>query len=204
VTAAVTNVGEKYTPNLSPDGQHLAFAWNGGAGPQFSLYVRVIGTEESLRLTKQTSIDFNPVWSPDGRYIAFCRVLKGESGIYIIPALGGAERGVRKTLWEEQDFYQVIWSAGFLAWSPDGKLLAFSDRASRNEPFSIFLLSLDSSEVRRLTSPPDSLGDWDPAFSPDGQTIAFLRASQGMAIYTVPVSGGAEQRLFSDATDHWV
>jgi Tol biopolymer transport system component/DNA-binding winged helix-turn-helix (wHTH) protein len=203
VTAAVTNVGEKYTPSLSPDGQHLAFAWNGGAGPLFSLYVRVIGTEESLRLTKQASIDFNPVWSPDGRYIAFCRFLKGESGIYIIPALGGVERRVLKTLWEDKDFYQLIWSAGLLAWSPDGKLLAFSDRASRNEPFSIFLLSLDSSEVRRLTSPLRRWGDHDPAFSPDGRTLAFLRASQGIAIYTVPVSGGAEQRLFSDATDHW-
>jgi DNA-binding winged helix-turn-helix (wHTH) protein/dipeptidyl aminopeptidase/acylaminoacyl peptidase len=203
VTPAVTNVGEKYTPSLSPDGQHLAFAWNGGAGPQFSLYVKLVGTEESLRLTKQASIDFNPVWSPDGRYIAFCRILKGEPGIYIIPALGGAERRVRKTLWEEQEFYQIMRVAGLLSWSPDGKLLAFSDRAPSNEPSSIFLLSLDSLEVRRLTSPLRSWGDLNPEFSPDGQTLAFLRASQGIAIYTVPVSGGAEQRLFSDATDHW-
>jgi DNA-binding winged helix-turn-helix (wHTH) protein len=85
LSPAVTNVGEKYTPSLSPDGQHLAFAWNGGAGPHLSLYVKVVGTEESLRLTKQESIDFNPVWSPDGRYIAFCRIRKGETGIYIIP-----------------------------------------------------------------------------------------------------------------------
>ena len=95
VTPAVTNVGEKYTPSLSPDGQRLAFVWNGGAGPHFNLYVKVVGTEESLRLTKQASLDFNPVWSPDGRYIAFCRILKGATGIYIIPALGGAERRVR-------------------------------------------------------------------------------------------------------------
>src|SRR5258708_602179 len=118
ITPIVTNFGEKHSPSLSPDGQHLAFAWNGGAGPDFSIYVKLVGTEESLRLTNQASIDFNPVWSPDGRYIAFCRVQKGEPGIYIIPALGGAERRVRKTLWEEQDFYQVIWAAGFLAWSP--------------------------------------------------------------------------------------
>ena len=55
VIPVVTNVGEKYTPSLSPDGQHLAFAWNGGAGPHFSLYVKVVGTEESLRLTRKAS-----------------------------------------------------------------------------------------------------------------------------------------------------
>jgi DNA-binding winged helix-turn-helix (wHTH) protein len=105
ITPAVTNVGEKFTPSLSPDGQHLAFAWNGGAGAPFSLYVKVVGAEESLRLTKQASIDFNPVWSPDGRHIAFCRIQKGETGIYVIPALGGTERRVRRTLWEEHESY---------------------------------------------------------------------------------------------------
>jgi Tol biopolymer transport system component/DNA-binding winged helix-turn-helix (wHTH) protein len=205
ITPVVTNVGEKYTPSLSPDGQHLAFAWNGGAGPHFSLYVKTVGTEDSLRLTKQTSsIDFNPVWSPDGRYIAFCRILKGQTGIYIISALGGAERRVRETLWGEQEFYDVLWSAGRLSWSPDGKLLAFSDRASRNEPTSIFLLSLDSMAVRRLTSSLHSSGASNPAFSPDGQTLAFTKVPHAFqSIYTVPVSGGEETRLVSDGTDHW-
>ena len=195
----VTNAGEKYTPSLSPDGQHLAFAWNGGAGPHFSLYVKLVGTEESLRLTRQASIDFNPVWSPDGRYIAFCRILKGGTGIYIIPALGGAERRVRKTLWDDQEFDEVFWFGGHLSWSPDGKLLAYSDRASRGEAASIFLLSLDSLEVRKLTSPTRSSGDFNPEFSPDGQTLAFVRDSQGVqSIYTIPISGGEEQRLTSD------
>jgi Tol biopolymer transport system component/DNA-binding winged helix-turn-helix (wHTH) protein len=205
ITPVVTNVGEKYTPSLSPDGQHLAFAWNGGAGPHFSLYVKTVGTEDSLRLTKQTSsIDFNPVWSPDGRYIAFSRILKGQTGIYIISALGGAERRVRETLWGEQEFYDVLWSAGRLSWSPDGKLLAFSDRASRNEPTSILLLSLDSMAVRRLTSPLHSSGASNPAFSPDGQTLAFTKVPHAFqSIYTVPVSGGEETRLVSDGTDHW-
>jgi DNA-binding winged helix-turn-helix (wHTH) protein len=125
VTPAVTNAGEKYTPSLSPDGRHLAFAWNGGAGPYFSLYVKRVGTEESVRLTKQASIDFNPVWSPDGGSIAFGRILKGETGIYIIPASGGAERRVRKTLWEEHEFYEVFWYLGRLSWHPMGSCLRF-------------------------------------------------------------------------------
>jgi DNA-binding winged helix-turn-helix (wHTH) protein len=41
VIPVVTSVGEKYTPTLSPDGQHLAFVWNGGAGPDFNLHVKV-------------------------------------------------------------------------------------------------------------------------------------------------------------------
>jgi Tol biopolymer transport system component/DNA-binding winged helix-turn-helix (wHTH) protein len=203
VTPAVTNVGEKYTPALSPDGQHLAFAWNGGAGPHSNVYVKVVGTEESLRLTNQASLDFNPVWSPDGRYIAFCRISKDATGIYIIPALGGAERRVRDALWDDREFHEVFWF-GRLSWSPDGKLLAYSDRASRREAASIFLLSLDSLEVRRLTSPLRSRGDYNPEFSPDGHTLAFLRDSQGVqSIYTIPVFGGEEQRLTSDTTQKW-
>ena len=205
VTPAVTNVGAKGTPSLSPDGQHLAFAWNGGAGSHFSIYVKLTGTEELLRLTKPTSIDFNPVWSPDGRYIAFCRLLKGESGIYIIPSLGGAERRVRTALWEEQEYYETLGSAGRLSWSPDGKLLAFSDRPSREEhASSIFLLSLDSLEARRLTWAQGSRQDLDPAFSPDGQILAFSKRTRpGGGIYTMPVSGGEEQRVISDGKDHW-
>ena len=200
VTPAVTNVGEKYTPSLSPDGQHLAFVWNGGTGPHFNLYVKVVGTEESLRLTNQESLDFNPVWSPDGRYIAFCRILKGATGIYVISALGGAERRVRNTLWDDREFDEAF-GFGRLSWSPDGKVLAYSDRASPSEAASIFLLTLDSLEVRRLTSPVRSRGDFNPEFSPDGQTLAFARDSQGVqSIYAILVSGGEEQRLTSDTT----
>jgi eukaryotic-like serine/threonine-protein kinase len=202
VTPAVTNVGEKFTPTLSPDGQHLAFAWNGGDGPHFNLYVKVVGTEELLRLTKHASLEFSPAWSPDGRYIAFCRISKDATGIYIIPALGGAERRVRDTLWDEQEVFEVGFTGtGHLSWSPDGKLLAYSDRRSRSEAASIFLLSLDSLEVRRLTSPLRSKGDFNPEFSPDGNTLAFARSSQGVeSIYAIPVSGGEERRLTSATT----
>jgi Tol biopolymer transport system component/DNA-binding winged helix-turn-helix (wHTH) protein len=204
VTPAVTNIGEKYTPALSPDGQHLAFAWNGGAGAHVNLYVKAVGAEESLRLTKQASIDFNPVWSPDGRYLAFCRILKGATGIYVVPASGGAERMVRNTLWEEREFFEGYWDANRLSWSPDGKLLAYSDLAPHGENVSIFLLSLDSLEVRRLTSPPPSSGDFNGEFSPDGQTLAFARSSSGVgSIYTIPVLGGEEQRLTSGTTFIW-
>jgi Tol biopolymer transport system component/DNA-binding winged helix-turn-helix (wHTH) protein len=203
ISLAVTSVGEKYSPSLSPDGKQLAFSWNGGIGPYFSIYVKLIGTEEPLRLSKQESVDYNPVWSPDGRYIAFCRIQKGKTGIYIVPALGGAERKVRDTHWEEREFYEVFWYFGRLSWSPDGKLLAFSDRTSATEPTSIFLLSLDTRATRRITSP-RLPGDYNPAFSLDGQTLAFNRGSQGVtSIYTLAVAGGEEHRLTTGPQYGW-
>jgi Tol biopolymer transport system component/DNA-binding winged helix-turn-helix (wHTH) protein len=203
ISLAVTSVGEKYSPSLSPGGEQFAFAWNGGNGPYFSIYVKLIGTEEPLRLTKQESVDYNPVWSPDGRYIAFCRIQKGDTGIYIVPALGGAERKVRETHWEEREFYEVFWYFGRLSWSPDGKLLAFSDRTASNGPTSILLLSLDTLAARRLTSP-GIPGDYNPVFSPDGKTLAFNRGSQGVtSIYTLPVAGGEERRLITGSQFGW-
>ena len=62
--------------------------------------------------------------------------------------------------------------------SPDGQTLAFVSLRSR--------------------------GDFNPAFSPDGQTLAFARISHGVqSIYTLPVSGGEEQRLISGGTYNW-
>jgi len=203
LSLAVTSVGEKYSPSLSPDGKQLAFSWNGGSGSYFSIYVKLIGAEGPLRLTKQESVDFNPVWSPDNHYVAFCRIQKGNTGIYIVPVLGGAERKVRDAHWEERDFDQYFWYFGRLSWSPDGRLLAFSDRASSNEATSIYLLSLESLAIRRLTSP-GLPGDYNPAFSPDGQTLAFNRGSQGVtSIYVLPLSGGEERRLASGSQFGW-
>lgn len=110
--------------------------------------------------------------------------------------MGGVERRIRETHWQEDEFYQVFWYFGRLSWSPDGNLVAYSDHTDSNEPASIFLLSLDSSEVRRLTSPRGSVGDYNPAFSPDGRTLAFNRGSQGVtSIYIVRFREGTNSAL---------
>lgn len=154
-------------------------------------------------MTHQEAIDFNPVWSPDGRYLAFCRIQKRQTGIYLVSAIGGAERKIRDTHWEEREFYEVFWYFGRLSWSPDGKTLAFSDRPTSNGPMSISLLSLDTLAVRKLTSP-GLPGDYNPAFSPDGRTLAFNRGSQGVtSIYTMPAEGGEERRLISGSQYGW-
>ncbi len=73
-----------------------------------------------------------------------------------------------------------ILRASSLAWGPDGKELVVTERSSPGDPFALFLLSTESGEKRRLTSPPaKSVGDSGPAFSPDGRSLAFARTISG-------------------------
>ena len=81
---------------FSPDGNQIAFVWNGPQGDNQDIYVKLIDAETPLRLTTNPAEDINPVWSPDGRHIAFLRQSAEGSEFYLIPTLGGAERKLAK------------------------------------------------------------------------------------------------------------
>ena len=177
--------GQKSGPAFSPDGNQIAFAWDGGGEEKPGIFVKPVGTGSLLRLT--SGYDAAPVWSADGRDVGFIRWGQ-ERGIYRISAQGGHE-------------HRLTARAGDFTWSPDGKTLAIADGASPQEALSIFLVSIETGEERRLTTPePASVGDTYPAYSPDGRTIAFIRSrnSQVSDIYLVPAAGGTPGRLTFD------
>ncbi len=163
-----TYPGFQFRPSFSPDGNQVAFVWNGEKQNNFDIYVKMIGANgPPLRLTTDAAPDSNPAWSPDGRFIAFTRDFPSRKrALMVIPAIGGLERKIA----------EIFPGSGRPAWSPDGNWLAISERDSETEPFALSLLSVDSGDKRRLTSPPKhSYGDFDPAFSPDGRSLAFSR-----------------------------
>jgi Tol biopolymer transport system component/tRNA A-37 threonylcarbamoyl transferase component Bud32 len=189
--------GAANQPAFSPDGNQIAFAWDGGNGENLDLYIKLIGAGTPLRLTTDPAEDISPVWSPDGRYLAFIRRSASENGVFIIPALGGAERKLGQT---EPSVSRQAWPQCRLSWSPDGKFLALADRASPQERYGIFLLSVEDGGKQRLTSPPESFADNFPAFSPDGQTLAFIRSSgfSSEDLYLISTHGGNLRRLTTD------
>lgn len=180
---------------FSPDGNQIAFVWNGPKAGKKQIYVKILGTATPLRLTSDDADDVDPAWSPDGRFIAFIRRSSAQNAIYIVPAIGGPERRVHilsdSTSWEY---------AG-VAWSADGKYLIFPDRLSQQEPSSLFTISLDTLEIRRMTTPPPSWdGDWTPTVSPDGRMIAFVRGPESAVrdVYVMNSAGGEPKGLTTD------
>jgi serine/threonine protein kinase len=160
---------EQYS-SFSPDGNQVAFSWDGEKQDNVDIYVKLIDSPAQLRLTTDPALDSSPAWSPDGRSIAFIRELSGEkAAVILVPAIGGAERRLA-------EITIGLMEGPYLAWHPDGQWLAVTDRSSPSEPESLFLLSTETGERRRLTLPPqNSYGDTNPAFSPDGRTLAFSR-----------------------------
>ncbi len=114
-------------------------------------------------------------WSPDGSHIAFRRHTNESDAVYLIPSLSGPERKLADRCPRLVGY--AVGGDG-LAFSLDGKFLAVPDKNSAGEPFSIVLISIETGEKRKLSSPPaGSLGDNTPAFSPDGSQLAFNRMS---------------------------
>ncbi len=167
--------------SFSPDGSLVVFGWNGEKQDNSDIYVKAVGQDPPLRLTTDPAMDAGAAWSPDGRWIAFLRghpPAGKKMGLYLIPPLGGTERKLAETR------VPFTYSMGTcLAWSPDSAWLAVCDWEEDSPGrLSVFLLSVDSGERRRLTWPPEDsiIGDVLPAFSPDGRTLAFSRYGSGI------------------------
>ena len=114
-----TYPGSQIDPSFSPDGKQIAFSWDGEKGDKFSIYVKLLGETNALRLTTSPTGDYYPAWAPDGKRIAFLR-MGSDGGIYTVSALGGAERKLTG----------LAISHSQMSWSPDGKWLAMSLSAS--------------------------------------------------------------------------
>jgi Tol biopolymer transport system component/tRNA A-37 threonylcarbamoyl transferase component Bud32 len=175
--ALTTLQGVEQSPALSPDGNYVVFTWTGPKQDNQDIYVQMIGQGEPLQRTTDPHNDYNPVWSPDGRWIAFFRSqppaptgLRSRE-LRLMPPLGGPERKLADI--RSQDFFPA---AAYLAWSADSTSLVVTDSPGEGQPDALFVVSLETGEKRQLTNPqPPVLADISPAVSPDGSSLVFLR-----------------------------
>ena len=188
-TPLTSFVGTERAPTFSPNGEQVAFTWNGEDQDNFDIWVQTIAGGPPLRLTTHSADDFQPAWSPDGLLIAFVRGTQGQFGqavgkasLLVIPSVGGPARAIGEVAGGSL--------SAKLTWTRESKALIVSDQTQAEGP-RLFVLSIETGERRQLTeSPEGEFEDLDPALSPDGRTLAFARRSSFRLseIHTLPLS----------------
>jgi len=190
-TPLTTYPGIETEPSLSPDGNQVAFVWNGPRQDNFDIYVKLVGPGDPIRLTTASEYDDSPAWSPDGKTIAFLRVRENNlinglstGAIYVIPALGGAERRIASVV------VGTHREGRELSWTPDGKWLVVEGAFSASDSAGTWLLGLTGGERRRLTSAPAQAwrGETGARIAPDGRRVAFIRRRHVDTLFVAPLS----------------
>ena len=112
ISASAENASWLRYPSISPDGKTVAFSYKG------DLYVVDSNGGEARQLTSNTAYDYSPVWSPDGRTLAFASDRYGNFDIFTISVTGGVP------------FRVTTHSAKETPWTftPDGKNILFTAR----------------------------------------------------------------------------
>lgn len=200
------NVGPAY----SPDGKYIAFLSTRDifdidlflADAQSGKVLRrLASTDRNGHFESLRFIDSAGSWSADSRRLAFVTFQHGDNYLGMVDVDSGKVSTVR---------VPGIDAISSVAWSPDNKTLVLSGQATGVSD--LFLFDTETMEVHRLTN--DKYADLQPAFSPDGRTVAFVSDRgngpeanleqlyfEGMRISTIDIASGTIKTLplFSNA-----
>lgn len=132
-----------------------------------NVYAYTIGSANPVRLTNTAADDRDPVWSPDGKRVAFASRRDGSWELYVLDLTNGVTK-------------RLTYSPNYKAsptWSPDGTFLAYESYVDNN--LDVYIVPADASaEPQRLTYNPAP--DYSPAWSPaPGRQIAYISLRDG-------------------------
>ena len=145
------------TPDISPDGKLVAFSYLGDIW-----VVETIGGV-ARPVTMHEAHDIGPVFSPDGRWLAFSSNRHGSYDVYVVPVQGGKPR--RLTFDSGTDVVN--------GWSPDGKHILFASTRGIAFPpsYELYTVPVEGGRVHRIPTGEGKEG----SFSPKGNQIAYVR-----------------------------
>lgn len=172
------------SPQWQPTGDSISFVVNTGRDTELLRYD--FATSAMTRLTHQGAADAEPIWSPDGRWIAFRSLRTGLWENYLMRPDGSEVRRIANRA-NPPDFSPV--------WAPDSQAIAFSGTLEGNrEIYVVAVGSTPDVPLHRLTIHPAP--DSSPTWAPDGQRLAFVSNRDADAeLYLVDRDGRNLRRL---------
>lgn len=164
----------------APDGRRFVFNGKSRSDRFFNIYAAKLDGSRAVRLTPDQWEAQYPAWSPDGRKIAFTRVVPPSTfDIYVMNADGTQLKQLTRSPAQEN------WPE----WSPDGSRIVFS---SDDLPGGggLKIMNADGSRQRVLTT-----NAGEPAWSPDGRWIAFDCSSDPVGHICAIRPDGRDRRM---------
>jgi Tol biopolymer transport system component len=144
--------------------------------------VQQISGGDPVKITKGPANNWQPDWSPDGKYIAY-RSEDGEGGLFVVPALGGA--GL------ERKFASFGY---YPRWSPDSTQILFRASLTWTVSDITYVVKVDGGEPRRLLADfgaKRSIYPMSASWHPDGKRISvWAWEHSGPSFWTLPATGG--------------
>jgi serine/threonine protein kinase len=176
-------------PRFSPDGKSIAVTTEDPRSGTSDIWVFPVAGGQPARITFGPG-DYWPVWSPDGKQIAYG---VGENGKLSIRRRSLDGRQPEEVLYQNDAYI----NGSPIDWSPDGKYLSL-DLESRDGIFSNWIMPLTGD--RKIFQPPAAshmtVSQYDGRFSSDGRWLAYFSYETGRPeIYVVPFGAGAKTQV---------
>ena len=162
----IATAGDAHTVVLSPDATRVITA----EGQPSDLFLTDVTRKTRVRITSNRLNDGSPVWSPDGKRIAFSSDRHIDYDTYVMSAAQpNSERLLHRIPNNEE---------GPASWSPDGRLLLLEYANDRTGTADIYVAPAagGGKPTSFIATPAD---ERDAAFSPDGKLVAFTSDESG-------------------------
>ncbi len=172
-----SDIGVEFWQDVTPNGETLVYQGIRRTSVDDKLFNGLVLAQkisDDNQRIELTSDGYSPRWSPDGKQIAFLRLVSGKINLWLTSAIGGDARAVTQSGLVLEGFSVLPlnrWQKNY-QWSPDSRSLIYV--ANRNEFSNLWQVPIDGTGEKQLTDNEDKkLLFFNPLISPDGNKIAW-------------------------------